>query len=253
MTSSTWGAAAPSNDLGWPSGLPRQEFIQPLSSANVLVEMDTARFMAEVRTRALWWLPQMGDDVERVYKALLLISEYRIAARLRKYSRDAQLDINEAERRFEHRTGALIIKGQEEGIFRRGKGSVKGKLSVQEFLGIGRRSTVNDLTTIGHLTPSELDEVLLTARTAGDLGRSAVQRLIKGEVLTSDRSVFNTGRRRIDSNKAIQSLADDLTNVTSGLEDLVNPAELDPAIARECKEAIWAAITKITQEMSNWQ
>lgn len=252
MTSAPYGAAAPSNDLGWPSGLPREEFIQPLSAANVLVEMDTARFMAEVQARALWWLPQMGDDLERVYKTLTLISEYRAAARARKYSKEAQLDINEAERRFEHRAGALIIKGQEEGVFRSGKGSVKDKLSIQEFLNIGHRSTVSDLTLIGRLTPSELDETLLTARAAGDLGRMAVTRLIKGEVLTSDRSKFNTGRRRVDSNRAIQSLASDLTDITTGLDDLVNPEDLDPKIRQACKEEIWTAITKITQEMMNW-
>lgn len=252
MTSAPWGAAAPSNDLGWPSGLPRQEFIQPLSVANVLVEMDTARFMAEVLSRALWWLPQMGDDVERTYKVLLLISEYRIAARHRQYPKEAQLDINEAERRFEHRVGSLIIKGQEDGVFRQGKGSVKGKLSVQEFLGIKQRSTVSDLMIVGRPDQADFEEILLKARAAGDLGRNAVTRLIKGEVLTSDRSSYNTGRRRIDSNRAIQSLAADLTDITTGLDDLVNPEDLDPKIRQACKEEIWTAITKITQEMMNW-
>ena len=50
---------------------------------------------------------------------------------------EAQLDINEAERRFEHRVGVLIIKGQDEGVFRKGRVFAKGKLSVGEFLGIG--------------------------------------------------------------------------------------------------------------------
>jgi hypothetical protein len=253
MTQSTWEAGVPHNELRWPSSLPKDKFLEPLSQSNVLVEMDAARFMAEVRTRALWWIPQMGHDILKVNEALKTVSEYRIAARTRKYPRDSQLDINEAERRLEHRLGQMIIEGQKEGIFHSAHDSKnRSKISVREYLGFTHTGTQGELREIGKLTQGELEDLLEKARQTGELSRRAVLRLCRGEVVLPNRSKFNAGRRRIDSNKVIQSLAEDLEAATSGLAELVVPEDLDLEIKIETKAVIWAAIARITEEMGRW-
>lgn len=251
MTSPTWDPKADSRELQWPSNLSREEFLEPLSKANVLVEMDSSRFMAEVRTRALWWIPQMGHEILRVNMALKLLTEYRIAARSRKYPKAAQFDINEAERRMEHRLGQLIIEGQEEGIFPSGKGSTAGKVTVHTFLGMKSRSQVVDIRDVGRLSQGDLEEAILRLRVAGDLGRNALLRIVRGQELKSDRSEFNARRRRTDSNRILTSFTEDLEAVTAGLE-YIDPDDLDQATKVESKEAIWRAITKITEEMGRW-
>jgi hypothetical protein len=225
--------------------------LEPLAVSNVLVEMDTPRFMAEIRTRALWWIPQMGYDILKVNEAVALTAQYRMAARTRRYPRECQLDVNEAERRLEHRLGVLILEGQEEGIFGSEHNSAN-KVSVKEYLGFKHTTTAAGLRVIGRLSQGELEELLVHAREQGDLSRMNVLRICRGEVKQSDRSAFNVRRRRIDSNKVIQSLADDLEAAASGLSELVVPEDIDVEVKRACKETIWQAITTITQEMSKW-
>jgi hypothetical protein len=158
-------------------------------------------------------------------------------------------DAEEMRRRVEHRVGTLIIEGQEAGKYASPQ-HMNGQ-SLIEVLGVRSHNEVTTLRSYGRIGFPDFEAALELGRAEGSLSLAHVKRLASGEELQTSRSEWNYGRRRVDSNRIIRALANELEAACSGLE-LVNRSDLDPEERDECVKSIRASIRRIGNEMRKW-
>lgn len=232
----------------WPDSQSEEVFLPPVEEAKSMAT-DPNGFMACALSRAKWWLPRCGDLLA-AYDALQLSGEYFTEVKRRGYSKPVLLDAEEIVRRAEHRLGTIIIDGQDAGIFT-SPNNLNG-ISLVEILGLGKRyARVNALRNPGRISRMDFEVAVELARGEGIMTKANITRLVDNEELTSDRSEWQRGKRRVDSNKIISTLADQLDALRSGL-NLVDPRDLDDATKLEAIESISDSLAFMKKEMKKW-
>lgn len=232
----------------WPQSLAEEVFLLPVHDSPSL-GYDPSGFMACALSRAKWWLAQC-DDILHAYSALGISVDYLAEVKRRGYNKSVLLDAEEMRRRCEHKLGRMIIDGQEAGVFN--TASNEKAISLMELLGLGKRyAALNRLRNPGRVLPPDFEAALVLAREEGILTLANVTRLVKNEDIESDRSEWQYRKRRIDSNKVISTLADQLDALRSGL-DLVIPEDLDEQTKLEALESISDSLAFMKKEMKKW-
>lgn len=241
------GTGPSSTEPRWLRDLPYEVFLPPVGEATALLEWPEG-FLSLALKRAKWWFKSQ-TDIKIVRGALNLAKEYDAAAR-ENASKFGVLDATEILRRAEHRLGQMIIDGQEAGVFTK-RNDTLGKIALKDFFGLDSRSAINALRDPGKPSTDDFEAAVELGRADWNLSLANVTRLVKGLDLETDRSEWNYGKRRVDSNKIITALADQLDADISGL-DLVDRMALDPVLTEESKQSIRKSIAVIQKEMKKW-
>jgi hypothetical protein len=234
----------------WPGAMADNQFLVPVEYALSLDE-DPEGFMATALARAKWWVSR-GEDLTAVHDAYRITAAYLSYCSKRQFSQTVLLDAEEIIRRAEYRIEVLVSIGQDQGIIR--SKEVQTGIPIQDIIGIKGRDLLTNLRKHGRLSEvstENFEAAIALARDAKNMSRAKLLRIITGTEQTKERDEWNYGRRRIDSNKIVSKLADQMEALTGGL-DLVEPSSLDPGLKEEAKETIRSSIAFIQKEMKKW-
>jgi hypothetical protein len=228
-------------------------------SDQAALEADPVEYMSVVLNRAKGWLTEAAS-IEDVRHEKAIAVGYESVIREKELAFDAQLSATEIVRRCERRIGELVREGQERGeIRKRGEGG-----GDRNFVSADTKVSPADVFTSGHMeqvhsyamadAPAEQFEQAVTeAREEGNLSRANVVRKVKGEpVPAPKRSEWHNNRRKIDSNRILTALAQELDGATSGLE-LMEREALDPEIVAECIASIKRSLADINRHLRRIQ
>ncbi len=236
----------------WPDSLPEDTLLLPVADSPSF-EADPQGFMACALLRAKWWIMNT-EDMKAIYAAWVTQSNYTMVLSRPGLSRTfAHQASGEMERLLERRLGILIERGISEGtIYSKAHlhapavytavGSQRNKITkVQQYW-----------KAMGEASIEDFEAAIELAREEGVVSRAAVIRFLTGEDRRSEeRSNWNAGKRRHDSNRMIQALADDMLSATAGIE-LIEASDLDVLTKLECMESIRGSIRKIQGRMKLW-
>lgn len=226
-----------------------------------VIEADPVEFMTLALTQVTGWLKtaERIDDV-REWKSQAV--GYEALLRQKGMAVEAQLAAAEIQRRCERRIGELVKHGQEVGEIRTsGDGGPKDPSFAKE--GSHAKPGPNDFFNgnddkthayaMAAATDEEFDGALAEAREEGNISRANVVRKVKGEPAKApDRSEWHHKTRRIDSNRILSTLAQELDAAASGL-DLIVPDDLDPDLVAECTTTIKTAVATINRHLRRIQ
>lgn len=221
----------------------------------VALAADPVEYMAVVLHRAKGWLSE-AQSIDEVRNTKAVAVGYESVIREKELAFDAQLSATEIVRRCERRIGELVREGQREGTVRvRGQREDlprTGDLhSPTGIAGMG----VNELTdsyVVADTPVEQFEQAMADARNEGNLSRANVVRKVKGEQPKAERSEWHRKTRRIDSNRILSTLAQELDAATAGLE-LMQPEDIDPALAVECIGSIRRSLSVINQHLRRVQ
>lgn len=219
------------------------------------LEADPVAYMAVVLNRAKEWLSE-AQSIDSVRDTKAIAVGYESVIREKELAFDAQLSATEIVRRCERRIGELVRAGQKEGaILRRGQTVAKldpvdaldHPRSVREFFPDGSIEQTHAYA-MADAPVEQFEQAITTAREEGNLSRANVVRKVKGEVKPVGRSEFQAGRRRIDGNRVLSALAQDLDAAATGL-DLMVADEIDQELIDELVPSIRASIATINRHI----
>jgi hypothetical protein len=217
----------------------------------VSLETNPVEYMAVALDRAKDWLAE-AQSIEDVRETKAIAVGYESVIREKELALDAQLSATEIVRRCERRIGELVRKGQENREFTKQgqtrksvhlRGDEEPSTPVGTVYDNDQQRT--DSYVLADAPDEQFEDALSEARDEGNLSRANVVRKVKGgKPKPAERSEWHRKRRRIDSNRILRTLAEQLDAATAGL-DLMDPQDLDRDLASECVESIDRSIRTI--------
>jgi len=224
------------------------------------LEADPVQYMAVVLHRAKGWLAE-AQSIEQVRETKAVAVGYESVIREKELAFDAQLSATEIVRRCERRIGELVRQGQRDGTVL-SRGQTVGDRTrgcdlrrPHEAVGVSEndRKAVSDAYAMADSPNEEFEEAISEAREEGNLSRANVVRKVKGEKpKTNDRSEWHHRRRRIDSNRILETLAQELDAAADGL-DLMDPDDLDADLVETAVPAIKKSIATVNRHLRRIQ
>lgn len=244
-----------------PGRLPPDIFMLPVAESPSFL-VDPVVFTEQALARAKWWLPQQ-TDLLAVYESAESYGDFMRPPYRTGLPTEARVNISETERRFEHRCGELIRKGQAEGVFTAPNELGDGRISARDYLGTGR-TKVTKFKEMGSYSIEVLNATLIECRNRGTISQDNFLLIARGdepvkkrhrpsaeEIEAQKRSEHNVGRRHVDPNKVVMSFADQLEATISTM-DLVVPEDLDPGVKEEAIVSIRGTLQMIFKEIGKW-
>lgn len=215
------------------------------------LELDPIQHMSVVLNRAKGWLDE-ARSIDDVRAAKAIAVGYESVLREKELAFDAQLAATELVRRCERRIGELVREGQREGTIRRQgdqSSTTVEKISVKEIFADTNHKEQTDTYVMADVPAEGFEQAISEAREEGNLSRANVVRKVKGEQpKATDRSEWHRKRSRIDSNRILMTLAQEIDAAAQGLE-LMDPADLDEDLVAECVPAIRQSIGTIKRHL----
>lgn len=237
----------------------------PVERDDQSLELDPVGYMSTVLHRAKSWLDE-AQSIDDVRNAKAIAVGYENVIREKEMAFDAQLAATDIVRRCERRVGELVRQGQDEGtITRRGSvgalpgprsggqpGSKRGGDLVSTAEIFSNNAEREDSYRLADASTEEFEQAIEEAKAEGNLSRANVVRKVKGETpKPPERSEWHRGKRHINSNRIVSSLAAELDASTTGL-DLIVPEDIDVETKLEAVQSINNSIDTIRKAMRKW-
>jgi hypothetical protein len=240
------------------------DLVQVESDAQAL-EADPVGYMAVVLHRAKGWLAE-ATSIDAVRDTKAIAVGYESVIREKELAFDAQLSATEIVRRCERRIGELVREGQTRGEIRRqgDRPAARNQHMADAVLHrdgeqqspvaiFANHAEGTDSYAMADAPGEQFETAIDEAKAEGNLSRANVVRKVKGEEpKPAERSEWQRGRKHIDSNRVLSSLATELDAATTGLE-LMEPEQIDPDLLHECLPLIKQSIQTIQRHLRRIQ